>query len=224
MDRDLEARMRAAERFHHLQLPEESWCIVRLDGRGFSRLGRTPFDDLFDPRLRDCLVAAAHALVEQLQALFACVQGDEISVLFGRRWRLFERGLEKILSISAGLASAECTRAAALSLHFDSRVWLGDSPAAVVDYFHWRQALGCRTALQRWQHRPGSDPGALPGWQRSGIGLVREQYRKTGWDPNRGQAVETLRRRVRLLEPLPTGEEYTRLVTALLADDHQQGQ
>jgi hypothetical protein len=48
---------------------------------------------------------------------------------------LFGRGVEKIVSISTGIASAAFTHAAGEPAHFDSRVWIGTSTTDVVDYF-----------------------------------------------------------------------------------------
>ena len=49
-----------------------------------------------------------------------------------------------------GLASASFTLALGAAGHFDSRAWLGASPALVVDYFRWRQADATRCALNGW--------------------------------------------------------------------------
>jgi tRNA(His) 5'-end guanylyltransferase len=50
------------------------------------------------------------------------------------------RELEKLVSISAGVASATFIRESGRSAHFDSRLWLGISQQSVLDYFRWRQA------------------------------------------------------------------------------------
>src|SRR5207249_1656476 len=62
----------------------------------------------------------------------------------------FDRKLEKVVSLSAGIASAAFTQACGVPVHFDSRVWLGADAALVVDYFRWRQADAARCALHGW--------------------------------------------------------------------------
>jgi tRNA(His) guanylyltransferase len=74
--------------------------------------------------------AAASALVEELGGLAAYTESDEISVLLHRDWDLFGREVEKLVSVSAGIASAAFTLTAGLAGHFDSRVWLGTGRCA----------------------------------------------------------------------------------------------
>ena len=103
---EFERRMRALECFHTLRFVPGAWLILRLDGRGFSRLTESRFEKPFDPRFHDAMVQTAQVDLEDLQGLYAYTESDEISVLFSRDWALFDRELEKVVSISAGLASA----------------------------------------------------------------------------------------------------------------------
>jgi tRNA(His) guanylyltransferase len=60
---------------------------------------------------------------------------------------LFGRGLEKLVSVSAGICSAAFTAGAGLPAHFDARAWIGATAGEVADYFAWRQADAARSAL-----------------------------------------------------------------------------
>src|SRR5579864_8444299 len=142
--------MREHEYFHALRLLPGTWAVVRVDGRGFSRLTQSGFEKPFDLRFHDLMVSTARALLEEMHGLYAYTESDEISVLLGREWDLFDRELEKLVSVSAGIASASFTHAAGTPAHFDSRVWLGTDVAEVVDYFRWRQADAARCALNGW--------------------------------------------------------------------------
>ena len=126
--------------------------ILRLDGRGFSRFTETRFEKPFDARFHDGMVQTAQAVLEDLQGLYAYTESDEISVLFPRDWDLFDRELEKAVSLSAGLASAAFSLACGTRVHFDSRAVLAAEDEQVVDYFRWRQADAARCALNGWTY------------------------------------------------------------------------
>ena len=122
---ELGDRMRSLEYFHSIRLLPGVWAIVRVVGRSFSRFTEERFEKPFDARFRDLMVTAGRALLQELGGLYACTHSDEISVLLPRNWNLWDRELEKLVSISAGIASAAFTSAAGEPAHFDSRVWLG---------------------------------------------------------------------------------------------------
>lgn len=243
----VEAGQRAREWFHGLTVPTRLWCVLRVDGRGFSRMTEDRFDKPFDIRVRDCMVAAAQALVADLGAVYGYTQSDEISVVLPPAFDLFGRGVEKLVSVSAGMASAEFTHASGGVAHFDSRVWIGAGVDDVLDYLTWRQADAARSALNGWcywtlrqegctaveatsrLHRAsrsdknellfarGVNVAELPAWQRSGIGLRREEYRHTGHDPVRGEDVTVLRRRLAVDLELPFGDCYREMLRTVLA-------
>jgi tRNA(His) 5'-end guanylyltransferase len=56
----------------------------------------------------------------------------------------------------------------------------------------------------------------LPAWQRRGVGLYWESYRKPGFDPLRAEPVMAERRRIRIDAELPMAEAYEDLVRRLL--------
>jgi tRNA(His) guanylyltransferase len=147
---EFEARMRSLEYFHSLRLLPHVWTVIRLDGRAFTRFTEARFGKPFDARFHGAMVETARALLAEMSALYAYTESDEISLLFRPEWDFFDRELEKIVSLSAGMASAAFTQALGEAAHFDSRVWLGATPPLVVDYFRWRQADAARCALNGW--------------------------------------------------------------------------
>lgn len=244
---ELDARMRQNEVFHSLRMLPGAWVVLRVDGRGFSRLTEERFQKPFDARMHELMVATARALLEDFQGLYAYTESDEISVLFRPEWSLFDREVEKLVSLSAALASATFSLAAGFPGLFDSRAWLGTNEDAVVDYFRWRQADAARCALHGcayWTLRNegysatrasselhgksvgfknellfqrGVNFNALPLWQRRGSGLFWERYEKEGVDPRTGERVRAVRRRLRVDSELPMKEAYDAYVRALLA-------
>jgi hypothetical protein len=58
--------MRALEVYHALRLPPGAWAVLRLDGRGLSRLTDARFDKPFDAQFHDAMVRTAQAVLEDL--------------------------------------------------------------------------------------------------------------------------------------------------------------
>ena len=245
--KDLDQRMRSLEYFRSLRLVPTCWPILRLDGRGFSRMTAERFGKPFDQRFRDLMVSTAGALLAELQGIYAYTMSDEISLLLPRDWALFDRRLEKVVSISAGLASATFSQALGEAVHFDSRIWLGADVSLVLEYFRWRQAEAASNALHCWCYwtlrktgksaveasrllkgqsaanqnellfRQGINFNDLPRWQRRGVGLYWEPFEKQGIDPRTGEAAVATRRRIKTDRELPMKNEYGRMLLGIIA-------
>jgi tRNA(His) 5'-end guanylyltransferase len=243
---EFEGRMRQLEVFHSLRLPLGAWVILRLDGRGFSRFTETRFEKPFDRRFHDGMVQTAQAVLVDFQGLYAYTESDEISVLFPRAWDLFDRELEKLLSLSAGIASATLSLAFGTRVQFDCRVILAPQDEQVVDYFRWRQADAARCALNGWTYwtlrkagqgvadatkalqgksvadknellfQAGINFNDLPRWQRRGTGLYWERYEREGFNPKLDQRVLTSRRRIKVNQELEMGAEYVAFIERLM--------
>ena len=247
MDADeFAASQRAREWFHALTVPPGAWAVIRADGRGFSPFTEAHFTKPYDERMRRHMTAAATALMTEFGGVYGCTHSDEISVALPPQSQLFGRGLEKLVSVSAGICSAAFTAAAGLPAHFDSRVWIGTTAGDVADYFAWRQADAARTALSTWcywtlrqagrtarqvtadmkgastarqnelLYQHGINFNDIPHWQRRGTGLQWQDYEKTGSDPRTGIQTTATRRTLHINDQLPIKDEYRALVMQAL--------
>jgi tRNA(His) guanylyltransferase len=242
---DLDREQRAREWFHSLTVPPGAWIVIRVDGRSFTALTNKHFDKPFDPRFSDLMVECARALLVEFEGVYAYTESDEISVLLPPTYRGFDREVEKLVSVSSGIASAAFTHAAGVLGHFDSRLWIGSNTGDVRDYFSWRQADAARCALNGWAYwtlrkagkgvrdataglhgasesekhellfSNGVNFTALPAWQRRGIGLWWSTVSREGFDPIRQATVKTRRRAVHVERELPMRDEYRSLVEEL---------
>lgn len=243
---DLEKRMRALEYFRNMQMISHVWAIIRLDGHNFSRLTEANFEKPYDPRFQQIMEQAAQAVLTDFQGVYACTHSDEISLLLPCDWPNFGRRLEKVVSLSAGIASATFTHAAGVPAYFDSRIWLSPETSAVFDYFRWRQADGERCALNSccyWVLRKGGHGqraannllekrtredknkillqhgvvfDELPRSQRYGIGLYWEKFTKTGYNPETQSQVSAMRQRIKAERELPAHDEYSRWLATII--------
>jgi tRNA(His) 5'-end guanylyltransferase len=243
---DLEQRMRALECFHALRVLPGAWPILRVDGRGFSRLTEAEFEKPFDERFHQLMCQTSQALLTDLGGLLAYCESDEISVLLPRDSELFDREVEKLVSISAAIASSTFSVGLGRAAQFDSRVWVGAQPDAVAEYFRWRQADAGRCCLNGWAYwtlrkqgrgvreataelegrtvaeknellfKSGVNFNDLPAWQKRGTGVYWERFEKEGFNPKTGETVPAIRRRVKVDRELPLGDELAVLVLSLL--------
>lgn len=169
MKRDYENRTR----YH---LPRRTYTILRVDGKSFHNYTRG-LARPFDFALMKDMDKTAVALCEEITgATFAYVQSDEISLLltdFAARdteaW--FDGNIQKIASISAGLATAAFNRArlerkfqdgsGSLTFEefetmrgacFDARLFTIPDAVEVANYFIWRQKDATRNSVSMAAH------------------------------------------------------------------------
>lgn len=146
----LETKMRVFETSHdHCVLPGLR-IVVRLDGRGFTRLTKetwaleAPFDQIFRDTMLDTV---EHLMQCGFHVVYGYNQSDEISLLLHGSDDSFGRKLRKILTILAGEASAKFSLAAGRIGCFDARASQLPTQSLVVDYFRWRHEDAHRNAL-----------------------------------------------------------------------------
>lgn len=161
-------RIKSYEDSYRLSLPIRMPVILRIDGKAFhtyTRQCKKPVDQ----GLVDCMNATAKELCEHIQGTkLAYVQSDEISLLltnydslYTQSW--FDNNLQKMVSVSAGIASSTFTVnswriwmggvMAPVGLEsikpavFDSRAFVLPKEE-VVNYFLWRQQDATRNSVQ----------------------------------------------------------------------------
>lgn len=248
---ELDEKMRAREWFHKMNLLPGTWPIIRMDGRSFSGLTERMFSKPFDPRFHEHMVNAATEVFKDFNGIYVYTESDEISLLLPNDTDLFDREVEKMVSIAAALVGGRFSISINKPVAFDARVWLGTTAQDVIDYFRWRQADAMRCALNGWcywtlrqkgmsagkatreLHEKGVDEKVvllkslgvefdrMPLWQRRGVGLYWERYLKDGYNPVKQETVQTERRRVRLNDELQTGKDYDVFLANLML--HREG-
>lgn len=241
----LEARMRRLEFYHALEVLPGTWPVIRVDGRSFTRLTKV-LEHPFDPKFHDYIVATACALLVELGGIYAFTESDEISVLLPRDTDLFGREVEKLVSVSAGVASSTFSVQLGVTAHFDSRLWVGVSSGDVTDYFRWRQSDASRCCLNSWcywtlrgkgksaleatkalegqtfsaknelLHKHGINFNNVPLWQKRGTGLYWKDTEKAGFNPKTKTSSTALRRKIYIDRALPYGVEYAEFVARFL--------
>lgn len=147
--------MKALEARYRTFLPEKSFAVIRVDGKGFSKYTRRlrrPFDAKFTADMQ----ATAKYMCENIDgAQFAYTQSDEISVVISdlgnantQAW--FAGQVQKIVSTSAALATAKFNRLRPeennLAL-FDGRTHHLDGADGVLEYVRWRQADAMKNSV-----------------------------------------------------------------------------
>jgi tRNA(His) guanylyltransferase len=251
---ELDARMRVFETAHDYCVLPGLWMVARIDGRGFTRLTREvhEFEAPFDVRFRDLMVSTAEHLMScGFRMIYGCTHSDEISLLFNRDEKVFNRKLRKYDSILAGEASAKFALALGAHAAFDCRISQLPSEEFVVDYYRWRHEDAHRNALNShcyWLLRKqgksttqatqalerlsvadknellfqnGINFNEVPNWQKRGVGLYWEEYEKGGVNPLTGQTVTAQRRRIRIEYELPMKEGYTEFIRRLLRESDE---
>lgn len=147
---EMDTRLRVYETAHdHCVLPG-LFMIVRLDGRGFTRLTRDlyHFEAPFDPLFRDHMLDTVQHLMNcGFRVVYGYTQSDEISLVLHRDEDTFQRKLRKLISLLASEASACFSLRLGGIAAFDARVSQLPDLNLVVDYLRWRQEDAHRNAL-----------------------------------------------------------------------------
>ncbi len=152
MNDSLGNRMKAYENIERKYLTRRLPLVLRLD----IRAGHTLTQNMQKPWDSNFMAAMDHTalvLAEQVQtSVVQFVQSDEISLLLHNYKKLnseawFDNNLQKIVSISAAIASVSFSSYLGGQVYFDSRAWVLPE-AEVNNYFYWRQLDATRNAIQ----------------------------------------------------------------------------
>ena len=105
---ELDRHMRSRENEIETVIEEGAFLVVRLDGRGFTRLTEAlgfskPFDDAFH---RHMVETARHLMGCGFPVLYGYTQSDEISLVLDPYHGAFGRRVQKTVSVLAGESSA----------------------------------------------------------------------------------------------------------------------
>jgi len=156
--KDIGTRMKENyENRYRFYLTRRMPVIIRIDGKAFHTLTKNckkPFDE----SLNASMIWTAQDLVHKIQgAKIGYVQSDEISILLIDYYNLdteawFDYNLQKIVSVSASMATLEFNRSYfypddSLSALFDARAF-NIPREEVSNYFLWRQQDWTKNSVQ----------------------------------------------------------------------------
>ena len=140
------------ENRYRFKLTRRMPVIIRLDGKAFHTLTRK-CDKPFDEKFQLCMVDTAISLCSNIQGVkLAYTQSDEISLLITDFDTLktdawFDYNIQKMCSVSAGIASTSFSSSWYSHGIFDSRVF-NIPKEEVCNYFIWRQKDWQRNSIQ----------------------------------------------------------------------------
>jgi len=235
---DFDRMMRRHELSLDETVPSCEWIVLRLDGRGFTKLTKEaldfkrPFDKRFHAAMqRTC----EHLLTSGAKISLCYTQSDEISLLLNTENVPFNGKTRKLNSVFAGEAVSSPTA-------FDCRTVPLAQTDDVVDYFRWRAEDANRnglTAFCYWTLRDaGYEPSkadaemrglskdqklallssyevefaAQPEWMRVGSFLHWKTDAHVGVDPRTRAEMATTRQALEWLEPCPVGTSIASFV------------
>ncbi|TXG80794.1 MAG: hypothetical protein E6R13_07505 [Spirochaetes bacterium] len=164
---DLSSRMKNYESCYGFKVPNRSYIIIRLDGKGFSKYTKK-FNKPFDDILSNVMDTATIELCKYMTPAFAYTQSDEVSLVFSTidnidAEMVFDGKVQKLCSISASKMTAAFNKTmlrmlaafkpeefnlmekiisgdfAEIDAVFDARVFVIPDIREVANYFVWRQ-------------------------------------------------------------------------------------
>lgn len=147
---ELDTKMRVFETAHDYCVIPQTYIVVRLDGRGFTKKTKeiwqleAPFDIHFNEVMAN---TTKHLMNTGFNVIYGYTQSDEISLLFHPDEDTFNRKTRKIISVLAGEASAFFSLAMGELGSFDARICELPTRPLVIDYFSWRQEDAHRNSL-----------------------------------------------------------------------------
>ncbi|HCN50657.1 MAG TPA: guanylyltransferase [Chryseobacterium sp.] len=150
---EIEILMRKNETLSEQYILPENFIIVRLDGKGFTKLTKEklslekPFDQKFSVVMTNTV---KHLFNSGFRIIYGYTQSDEISLLIHKDDNTFSRKIRKINSVLAGEASAFFSLQFQEVCVFDCRVIAVPNHDMILDYFCWRQEDSHRNSLSAY--------------------------------------------------------------------------
>lgn len=212
--------------FNNFIVPNRCYFMVRLDGNCFSRFTER-YKRPFDKEFYKAMVKGTKYLMENIPDIYrAHFHSDEISLYFDKKSDWFNRRIEKITSITAGMLSSKFSLLVKDEAHFDSRVLITPTKKDVriyekdrrlnafrgcvnsYSYYKLKEKIGAKKATKRLEtitskerqellfQEFGINIAKVPKWQRVGCFLTWEEYEKEGYNPITKQKVKAIRRRI----------------------------
>lgn len=209
---------------------------------------KAPYDPVFRDYM---IETVKHLMSCGFRTVYGYTQSDEISLLFHRNENTFERKLRKYDSILAGEASAKFSMLLGDIGTFDCRISQLPTDRLVVDYFRWRNEDAHRNALNShcyWiLRKDGKNPNdandfllrmpvshkneflfqkginfnELPNWQKRGVGIYWEEYKKEGFNPITCENVTAIRNRLNVNLELPMKDQYSDFIAKLIENSEK---
>ncbi|WP_144394567.1 tRNA(His) guanylyltransferase Thg1 family protein [Pleionea sediminis] len=177
---------------------------------------------------------------------YGYTQSDEISLLFDLNENAFGRKDRKFNSILAGEASARFSLMLGKPGVFDCRISQLPNQALVADYFRWRNedaSRNCLNAYCYWTLREeGLNPtdasslllnksvaekneflfqrgvnfNEIPNWQKRGVGIYWEAYKKNAVNPITQEPTVAIRNRIKVDLDIPFKDSYNQFVARFM--------
>ncbi|PTT29914.1 guanylyltransferase [Chryseobacterium sp. HMWF028] len=147
---EIEALMRRNESLSEKYILPENFIVVRLDGKGFTKLTKEKLslEKPFDKKFSDVMVDTTKYLFNiGFKVIYGYTQSDEISLLIHKDDNTFNRKIRKINSVLAGEASAFFSLEFQKICVFDCRTIAFPNQEMLLDYFCWRQEDSHRNSL-----------------------------------------------------------------------------
>lgn len=145
--------MQEYETLSYKKVLKECVFVIRVDGRTFhTEVKRMKLERPFDRILRDAMITAAKAVMHEFNTKFSYIESDECSFLFQKNTGLFNRRVEKLISLIAAqmsieFAKTELSKKTGVMPIFDARLVELPSTELVIKYFQWRQMDSHRNAI-----------------------------------------------------------------------------
>ncbi|MFH1972121.1 MAG: tRNA(His) guanylyltransferase Thg1 family protein [archaeon] len=145
--------------FKDLVVPRACYFIVRLDGNCFSKFTER-FERPFDEKFHKAMVAGTEKLITYIPDIYkAHFHSDEISLYFNKDSEWFDRRVQKITSITAGILSAKFSAEVDDEAHFDSRVLVTPTKKDVEAYEKDRRLNAWRGCINSYSYYKLRDSG-----------------------------------------------------------------